>query len=248
VSWRPSLPQAERPRRIVTHLLIAISGFALAWILVAFVIFPDNGPVDTVTVPVVLGLRYEEAQAKLAEAGLDASRGEARVSASAPRSTVIAQTPTPGTRVSRGVSVTLDISAGQRSARIPRLEGLSRDRAEAALREQGLTVGQVLEQVAGEARGTVLSAQPEPGTVVPEGTAVALVVSAGPAELALPDIVGRELIEARAMLEQLGLVVGTTEFDSTSQLPRGLIIAQSPAAGSSVLPGATITLRVSGRP
>jgi len=242
------MPQGDARRQLLTHVLLAVSGFLLAWVLVAFVIFPDDGPADAVVVPVVLGLRYDDAQGKLAEAGLDAALGESRISASAPRTTVLGQTPAPGTRVSRGIRVTLDVSAGQRSATIPRVSGLSRDRAEALLRRTGLTIGQVLEQPGAEARGTVLSAQPEPGTVVPEGTAVEIVVSAGPAELTMPDIVGRELVEARALIEQLGLSVGDTQVDSTSQLPRGVIIAQSPAAGSSVAPGTVIALRVSGRP
>lgn len=248
MTWKPSIPQGEGRRALLTHAGLAVSGLLLAWVLVAFVVFPDDGPADAVVVPVVLGLRYDDAHTRLSEAGLDAALGESRVSASAPRTTVLGQSPAPGTRVSRGVTVTLDVSAGQRSATIPRVAGLSRDRAEASLRRAGLAIGQVREQPGSQARGTVLSAQPEPGTVVPEGTAVELVVSAGPAELTMPDIVGRELVEARALIEQLGLAVGDTEVDSASMMPRGVVIYQSPAAGSSVLPGAVITLRVSGRP
>ena len=93
------MPQGDARRQLLTHVLLAVSGFLLAWVLVAFVIFPDDGPADAVVVPVVLGLRHDDAQGKLAEAGLDAALGESRISASAPRRTPApdpGRTPRPG--------------------------------------------------------------------------------------------------------------------------------------------------------
>lgn len=248
MTWNVSLPPERRKRTLVTHALLGIGGFLLGWVLVAFVVFPSNGPVDVVLVPAVQGLPYDDAQKQLAGAGLDAALGESRLSASVPRGSVLGQTPPAGARVSRGVTVTLDVSAGQRSAPIPRLTGMSRGEAEAALRDIGLAVGEVVERQGNESRGTVLEQQPEPGRVVPEGTPIRLVVSAGPRELTLPGVVGRELVEARAMLEQLGLQIAPVEIDSMSIVPRGLVVAQIPAAGATVAPGSVVTLRVSGRP
>jgi beta-lactam-binding protein with PASTA domain len=64
----------------------------------------------------------------------------------------------------------------------------------------------------------------------------------------MPDVTGRELYQVRAMLEQLGLRVAQTEYDSTSVLPAGLVISQVPIAGMPVTVTDFITLRVSGRP
>ncbi|MBC7896524.1 MAG: PASTA domain-containing protein [Cytophagaceae bacterium] len=72
-------------------------------------------------------------------------------------------------------------------------------------------------------------------------------MSAGPTELSLPDVVGRDLSTARGTLEQLGLSAAV-EFDSLSTLPAGTVVAQSPAAGTAIAGGASVTLRVSGRP
>lgn len=245
---RRFLPQSGPKRQLAIHGLLALAGFALAWSLAAFVFFPDDGPVDVVLVPAVHGLQFEDAQKQLADAGLEAAMGESRLSSSMPRGAVLGQTPAAGTRVTRGITITLDVSAGQRSAPVPRLTGMSRAAAEAALRELGLAVGSVVERAGREARGTVLETQPEAGRVVPEGTPVQLVLSAGPSELTLPAVVGRELVQARAILEQLGLTVRSVEFDSTSVVPRGVVVAQYPAAGSIVKPGSEVALRVSGRP
>jgi serine/threonine-protein kinase len=161
---------------------------------------------------------------------------------------VVAQTPAAGTDVGEKVVVTLDVSAGQVRAKVPTVVGLSRDDAIAALRGAKLDIGQVIERPGPEARGMVLSSEPGAGQQVPQGTPVELVVSTGPSELRMPDVVGRELFEVRATLEQLGLKIGETQYDSTSALPTGLVVSQAPPAGSPVTAAAFISIRVSGRP
>jgi beta-lactam-binding protein with PASTA domain len=64
----------------------------------------------------------------------------------------------------------------------------------------------------------------------------------GPTEVA--DVVGLMLTEARKILETAGLKV-TAVDDAASLAPAGTVIDQSPAPGSEVLHGATLTLIVS---
>jgi serine/threonine-protein kinase len=231
-----------------THGWLAAAGFVAAWLLVAFVLLPDTGAAKSVTVPAVLGLPYDDAVRRLADSGLQASLGETRLSGEAPKSTVLSQTPPAGSRVLRGQRITLDVSAGQERATIPLVAGRTRADAEAALRGAGLQLGQVLEQESDRARGTVLSTQPRPGQVVPAGTAVDLVVSAGPPELSMPDVVGRDLQDAKSALEQLGLVVSDVTYDSLSTARQGQVLEQQPTAGPAVTRGAPVTLHVSGKP
>jgi eukaryotic-like serine/threonine-protein kinase len=231
-----------------THAIIAGVAFSVAWLLVAVVLLPDTGPAPSSVVPPVVGLRFDEAERKLAEAGLKAALGETRPSLTAPRRYVLAQTPAAGTAVGPEVVVTLDVSAGQLRVAVPSVSGMSRDDAIAALRAANLEIGQVVERPGSEARGTVLSSQPEAGQQVPQGSPVEIIVSTGPSELLMPDVVGRELFEVRATLEQLGLKISETTYDSTSALPTGLVVNQVPAAGSAVTASAFISIRVSGRP
>lgn len=239
--------QATAPL-VKTHLVIAGVAFTVAWLIVALVLLPDTGPAPGAVIPPVVGLRFDEAERKLAEAGLRAALGETRPSLIAPRRYVLAQTPAAGTAVGPEVVVTLDVSAGQLRVAIPALSGMSREDAVAALRTANLELGQVIERPAPEARGTVLSSQPEAGQQVPQGTPVELVVSTGPSQLLMPDVVGRELFEVRSTLEQLGLRIGETQYDSTSALPAGLVVSQVPSPGAPITASAFITIRVSGRP
>ena len=238
----------DRLGRVSVHGLLAVIGLAAAWLLVAFVFFPDDGGGDAVIVPAVLGFPFEEAAQRIKDAGLDPALGESRLSGEAPKSTVLSQAPVAGSRVQRGVTVTMDVSAGQERSTIPNLTGRTRAAAAEALRDAGLQLGQVTESPSDQARGTVLATRPATGQVVPSGTSVDLVLSAGPAELTMPDIVGNELTAARSTLEQLGLTVGEVQYDSTSASPPGHVVQQQPAAGATIAPGAAVLLRVSGRP
>jgi serine/threonine-protein kinase len=235
-------------QRVLLYLAALVSGFLLAYVVVAFFLFPSSGTADSVKVPAIVGLAYDEASKRLGAAGLKASMGESRVSGSAPRSTVLSQTPPAGILSPRGASVTLDVSAGQKSATVPRVIGLSLSDAMNALRDDGLLAGKTSEEASSDARGIVLRTRPEAGQVVPVGTAVDLVLSLGPAQLNMPDLTGRDLTSARATVEQLGLTMAPVVYDSASAFPNGQVFAQSPVAGAPLAPGTTVTLRVSARP
>lgn len=238
----------ERARGVLLHTGVAAGGFLLAYLLVAFFLFPDDGAAEELRVPTVIGLVFDDAREKLTTAGFTASLGQARFSATAPKSTVLEQNPVGGTRLARGSDVALDVSEGQQSQTIPALGGLARAQATAALRDAGLEMGRIVEMASESPRGQVLESNPAAGQIVPSGTSIDLIVSGGPAQLSMPDLVGRDLGEARSMLEQLGLALGEPERDSLSLLPQNSIIEQTPAAGAPVAPGTTVAIRVAGRP
>ncbi len=237
-----------RWRAPLQHLALAAAGFLLAYLLVAFVVLPDDVPLGDISVPGVVGLTQGDAERRLTALGLTATLGESRYSPDAPKSTVLSQSPVPGTVVAPGAVVTLDVSAGQQRATIPALLGLSTADAERALTKVGLALGQVAEEPSDSARGLVLDSRPEEGQVVPLGTRVDLAVSAGPANLTMPDVVGRDLESANTLLAQLGLLSMPPTYDANSTLPAGTVVAQSPAAGAPVPAGTAVALRVAGSP
>jgi serine/threonine-protein kinase len=238
----------QRTRRILSYVATAAAGFLLAYLIVAFYIFPNSAGDADVTVPGVIGLTQGDAQRKLASAGLVATLGEERFSADAPKSTVLAQLPAAGESVARGAKVALDVSAGQQRSVIPSLAGLTQGDAGQAIKRAGLTVGSITEEKSDSTRGLVLASRPPEGQGVPAGTRVDLVVSAGPQELTVPDVVGRDEESATVLLRQLGFTVAPVERDSESALQAGTVISQTPAAGTPSGASATIKLKVSAKP
>ncbi len=92
--------------------------------------------------------------------------------------------------------------------------------------------------------GQVFDMDPKADATVPRDSDVTLYVSAGPTPVAVPSTLGLSQAQAVAALGNLGFFVNvTTEFSDT--VGNGTAIGTRPGAGSTVQPGATITLVVS---
>ena len=77
MSWRSNV------RTSLVYLVSIVAGFALAWLIVAFVVFPTGVVPRDVKVPNVTGLMFDEAEQRLAQAGFKAEQGEQRFNNSA---------------------------------------------------------------------------------------------------------------------------------------------------------------------
>ena len=92
--------------------------------------------------------------------------------------------------------------------------------------------------------GSVISQNPTAGTEVSENTVVRLFVSTGPSAVTVPDLRGLTVDEARGVLDDQGLELGTVEEVDDPETEKGKIIDSNPGLGTSVAPGTKINLRV----
>ena len=89
-------------RRSIPYLVAIMSGFLLAYLIVAFFIFPAHLVTSDTKVPNVVGQPYEAAAAQLQKLGFTAQRGEQRFTAGAASGQVLGQNPSAGrSRASR---------------------------------------------------------------------------------------------------------------------------------------------------
>lgn len=232
-------------RRFAPYVAVAVGGFALAYVFVLLVVFPVGGQPEQARIPNVLGLTFDEAATRLTAAGFRAQEGESRFNVGSPKSTVLTETPGPETNAAKGTRVVMDVSAGQRRMNVPNVVGMDREAARLALEKVGLEVGSVAEHESPLPRGEVMTTSPVAGTALILPSSVSLVVSAGPATIEVPYLVGRPFGEARAALEQLGLTARTANVDSTSNEPEGIVTSQTPAEGTAVGAGSAVALTVS---
>jgi serine/threonine-protein kinase len=93
--------------------------------------------------------------------------------------------------------------------------------------------------------GTVIAQDPAAGTDVQKNEIVAITVSTGPNNVAIPDLEGKTVDQATLILGQLKLQVGKITQVDDSKLDKGQIISSSPAADSLVAPGTSVALNVS---
>ena len=129
---------------------------------------------------------------------------------------------------------------------VPNVVGQDRAAATATLEGAGLTVGEVTTQVTQDESQVdrVLGTTPASGTQVDEGSAVGLVVGAGPDTIEVPAVIGLDADRAQTTLQNAGFGSVTTE-EVDSLAPEGQVTDVDPGEGQSVDPATTITLQVS---
>jgi beta-lactam-binding protein with PASTA domain len=245
VTWR------GRVRNLMPYLVALVGGFLLAYLIVAFFVFPAGVLPRDVPVPNVIGLNYNDAVKQLSLKGFSAERGETRYHNAAPRGTVLDQSPAAGATIPANQRVTLVVSGGQRFGTIPSIIGMNRDAAQAALETAGFEVGDVSERPSTQPAGAVIDSRPRPGVQAPMPSAVAVVVSAGPTTTIVPDVVGKQLGDAQALLRAAGLGVGLVQYGNGGNAiadASAVIAAQSPAAGAQVTSGSRVDLTLGGGP
>jgi len=95
--------------------------------------------------------------------------------------------------------------------------------------------------------GQVISSTPRALARVRPGRRVALVISSGRRKIAVPNVVGLGLTEARRILTDTALVVGQVTRRHSDQ-PAGQVVSQEPAAGRKLARSEKVGLVVSGGP
>ncbi|MFJ2604571.1 Stk1 family PASTA domain-containing Ser/Thr kinase [Streptomyces sp. NPDC091279] len=244
----PPLPPGRRSARARRRgPLAAVLAVLLALGIGTGVWYINSG--QFTKVPAVLSKTQAAAEKKLSSAGLDVGKVTHRYSDTVDRGTVISSSPAPGARIRDNGSVTLVVSDGPETVRIPALSGVTLAKARAQLKRDGLEPGMVTREFSEDVpEGSVISTDPAAGTERHAGAAVALTVSKGsPVEVA--DVTGADLADARAELEEAGLKVKVAAEQVTSdEYDKGEVAAQTPDGGTEVAAGDTVTLTVSKGP
>ena len=127
---------------------------------------------------------------------------------------------------------------------VPDLINVAYDRAEAALDDLGLVAKRVDEPNGDITEGNVTRTDPAAGTVMAAGQVVTVFVSTGMEQSEVPDLNGKSEADARAAIEAAGLKVGAVNSANNASLDAGVVISASPAAGSIVAKGSTVSLVV----
>src|SRR4051812_10241647 len=198
-----------------------------------------------VTVPKIVGIDQAAAATVVHRDGLEVSFNA--VTSDKPDGIVISQDPAPGTKLKEGETVHALVSSGPGQKQIPPVDGLTQDAATKKLKDAGFKVTVHRRDDATVKKGHVIETQPPGGSTLEVGSSVAVYVSNGPPQVTVPDVTGRPVDDARAALEDAGLKVGTRDQETQDKDP-GTVLAQTPAANSTVDQGATVTLTVAKAP
>ncbi|MGN6752250.1 MAG: Stk1 family PASTA domain-containing Ser/Thr kinase [Intrasporangium sp.] len=131
------------------------------------------------------------------------------------------------------------------TTRIPQVTGIGVQQAESQLRSRDLRTGTTEAFSETVPKGQVIDVNPAPGTEVHKQIVVALVVSKGPERYTVPDLGGAKLDQVAAKLSGLTLKLGKSTEAWNETVPKGVVISQDPAKGTSVKRGTTVSVVVS---
>ena len=232
-------PRRSGKRLFVGVLIAFIAAGVFGWWL-SFGRFTET--------PDVVNLTSAEAVKTLEAAGFTAEFAPENFSENVAKGSVIATGPGPGERILPGSTISMTLSKGKERYKIPKVQGKTLDETETILGSLNLLAGNVSSEYHDSIKsGSVIrSSSHKVGQEVKRDTAVDLVVSQGPAPVALVNYTGKPAAEAEKSLVALGLKVSKKESFSDT-VPAGNVISQTPKSGTGHR-GDTVTLNVSKGP
>ena len=155
---------------------------------------------------------------------------------------VVSTDPVGGTSVKRETPVTILVSKGPAPVEVPPIIGTLITDATTTLGAIGLTTETTREDFDDSVAGTILSTDPIPGTTVPKGTIVKVVLSKGPVLVDVPNVVGMDVATATTTLQSAGFQVKVVNKLTVAILNK--VYSQNPAGGSKAPKGSVITLEI----
>ena len=148
-----------------------------------------------------------------------------------------------GLLVAGAVIAALLLLGGPDDVAVPDVVGADLQVAQQRLRSEGFEV-EVTRARNPEPAGRVVGQDPAAGAEAPEGSTINLTVSAGPGNVAMPDVIGEPRDEAVDTLEDAGFEVDEERVFS-ADVAAGRVVDTQPGPGQQVERGSGVTLVVS---
>ena len=235
-----------------------VSAFFVVLIISAVVLFKaffmGDSSIITLTVPNVVGYTYTTQDAVGLSSTYYKVEIEEKYDSSSVKGQIIDQYPTEGQRVKVSANkqrqtVKLTVSLGAETIILENYENRSSRDVEIELKKLGLKV--IIEQIYSEtvSHGKVCYTYPGAGEAATVGATVTVFVSkgrsSGSSAIEVPDFRGSTETEVREKTKELGLIISEVIYEESDK-QKGIVIGQSLLPLTSVSPGTSITLTVSG--
>jgi serine/threonine-protein kinase len=238
-------PIPRKRRNTALVWILTLLGLAAVLGAILFAATKLGGSQATVTVPNVVTKNVAVAQQELTNSHLRATIQRVN-NATVPVDVVVRQDPAAGKSASRGSNVTLFVSSGTATKQIPFdiTTGRTAEDVTAELTGLGFVVKRQ-DAANGAPVGNVFDSLPKPGTTRPVGSDVTILVSSGPAPVAVPRVQGLTQDEATSQLEQAGFTNLNPVREASDSVTSGQVIRTDPPAGQQVALDTKINIYVS---
>lgn len=224
---------------VITLILVVVAA-AAGW-------YFTLGPGGRVAVPNVEGKTIAQARSMLVKAHFKVDT-EREYSDTIAAGKATRTDPKAGNKAKKNSRVKLYISRGIEYVKVPDLAGKEGAKAGTLLKEAKLKLASTSEDYSDEVeKGKIIATNPQPGTTLRHHSGVKVTISKGKEPIALPDFTGKTEEEVTKTLSELKLELEkTTEFSDS--VPRGQVIGQEPAPGTTVYHHDRVKVRISQGP
>lgn len=204
------------------------------------VLVPSLGP-PPVPVPDLIGKTLSRAREILRGADLRLGEVTKVYDDAFAEGEVIEQSVAASAEAPFGSAIEVVVSRGPEPVRVPRVTGRLIDEATRLLEDAGFLVSVSAEFSEDVPRDRVISQDPEARADLQPGETVSILVSLGPPEFPMPNVVGMGRDAAIARLRDLGLVVSVAIVPGKDG---STVVYQEPATGTTVHAGDTVDIYV----
>ncbi len=241
----PAIPKQEKKippkkQKNLTPLIIGIVVILTGIILTGMPYLKKH--YSSVKIPLIIGKTEEEAKKELSPLKLKLEIISTKNDDIIPEGKIISQEPAAGASVKGNTTIKVVISLGKGKIEVPDITGQSLDEATSELDKLGLEIYVEEEEATDKyLPGTVMLQQPVSGTKVDEKTKIHVKISKKLEEVVIPDLAGLTEEEATKVLmaKELKLKIGGSQH---SDIEKGLIILQAPAAGEKRAKNSEVTV------
>jgi len=233
-----SQKKSDKTGYIILGVVLVIA--IIAAVVLANILSSGGGGAKASTVPNIVGMTVNDANAKLTSVGLKlgtSTCGQGQSSTQVPSGQIMSQTPNNGAAATSGETVNYCVSTGAQQYKMPSTQDLNSRTADAVkqtLTQYGFTT--ITEQSTTSQTvpsGNVIDVQDTSGNSlagkdVAVTTPIVLVVSNGKQSSGVPNVVGHPLADAQNSITTAGFTVGGITYQNSDTYPSGTVISESP--------------------
>ena len=245
--------------KTIAIILAILAALALAFVIYQGYNILTGAGEKKVDVPQLIELPYDEAEAVAVAEGLTIKAISEEYSDTVSEGAITKQNPEFGSKIEEGGLIEVILSRGPQdetgddepkdeTIEVPNVVGKTAKDAKTLLEEEyNLTVKEVREDNDNEPLNIVFKQDPQEGDKVDPGTEVTITISNGPAlkKVAVPDLRGKTRNEARTLLTDKNLQLGTVTEEFSDSVEKGLVISQSPRQNSTVTEKSKVNIVIS---
>lgn len=228
--------ESEHKKKVTTAVVIGVIVLVAAVVLVIMAV-TSGFNTSTTKLESFVGMSYDELLQNSKSYNYEFIVEEYKKTDESEPGVILEQKPEAGSKVLEGSQISFIVSASEDDITVPNVYGYTEAQAKTSLENIGLTQFKVV-SISSENvdEGKVVYTDPKANMVASEDTQITIYISSGPSTtvlktLKVPDVSGLTQSGARAFLEKYGFN-NISFITQASELPKGVVISQSPAAGA----------------